>query len=139
MAIWERYQTTNTITTLGNAAANTLITNDITDDNYLSGDLVIVDGIISISGDTDDLLGTRLLVLDQDDTNLTNEDNPEPHHPSVYYTWFSGRGLISFRLRSKKAVPPEHKLILQSWKAGGSNSHILHVGLLLYMQFKHNN
>ncbi len=137
MAIWERYQKSRTITNVGDAFGDLLLTNDITDNNFLSSDLVIVDGIITISGSTDNLCGTRLLVLDQDDTNTADENNPEPHHPSVYYTWFSAKGMVSFRLRSKKTLPPEHKLWLQSWKAGGALAHDIHVGLLLYIQLKH--
>ena len=136
MAIWERYQNTYSVTAVGAHVNTDILSNEAAAENFQSADLVIVDGIVTITSSTTDLVGVRLLIQDEEETGQT-EDDPEPHHPAVYYTWFAGQGVQSFRLRSKKTLPPEHKVVLQCWKAGGTLPTQVHVGLLLYIQLKH--
>ncbi len=138
MAIWERYQAGHLLSTAGTHQNSELLQNQQADENFESGDIVFVDGIITVLTDTDDLCGVRLLILDEEVTSGGfDENDPEPHQPQVWYTWFVGRGPLVFRLRSKKTLPPEHKLWLQSWKALGSASTNIRSGILLYEQFKH--
>ncbi len=136
MAIWERYQRSSVLGAVGSHVDSELLENEAAAENFQSADLVIVDGIVTIVADQPTLCGVRLLILDAEDTSQT-EDDPEPHHPAVYYTWFAGLGVQAFRLRSKKTLPPEHKLWLQTWKAGGTTTTNVHVGLMLYIQLKH--
>ncbi len=138
MPIWQRFTETAPITTVGNSTEIELLHNQVSDDVHLSGNLVIVDGIITVVSDTDDLFGLRLLIEDESvvAADLT-EDSPEAHSPHVYYSWFCCRGPLIFRLRSKKTIPPEHKLWFQAWKAQGGNASNLHFGAHLYIHYMH--
>lgn len=140
MAIWERYQPAfNTVTNVGDHESIPVLHNEIGgSDNFQVADLVVVDGIITVMCDTNDLCGVRMLILDENiATADINEDDPEPHHPSVYYSWFCAAGPLVFRLRSKKTLPPEHKLWFQIWKANGVLLTSVKVGVHLYIQLKH--
>ncbi len=138
MPIWERYDTTNTLGAVGDHGNTELLHNQQADENFESIDLVFVDGIVTIITNTDDLIGVRLLILDEQIlTANINEDDPEPHNPAVWYTWFAARGPMVFRLRSKKTLPPEHKLWLNVWKARGTTASTVNAGFLLYEAAKH--
>ncbi len=137
MAVWERYQKSNTLSTAATHVTDELFHNQAASgQNFQSVDVVCVDGIVSVVTDTDDLVGIRLLVVDENLT-VVDEDDPEPHLRSVYYSWFTARGPAFFRLLSKKTVPPEHKMYLQTWKALGSSSTVINVGLHLLWVVKH--
>lgn len=138
MPIWERYAKANTLGAQGVHANDELFLNKEDTDYFQNADVVVVDGIITVVTDTDDLVGVRLLVVNENflDAELT-EDDPTPGSPLVYYTWFAARGPLVFRLRSKKTIPVDHKLWLQTWKALGSTATIIRVGLLLLYQVKH--
>ncbi len=138
MAIWERYQAGHTVAAAGVHVNSELLHNFQGAENFESGDIVFVDGILTVITDTDDLCGVRLLIAHENITSgALTEDSPAPHEPGVWYSWFCARGPLVFRMRSKKTLPPEHKLWLQTWKALGSTSTICNSGILLYEQFKH--
>ncbi len=138
MAIWERYDQVSNLLNVGDHVNTQLFHNQATSDNFQSADIVVVDGIVTVLTNTDDLVGVRLLVVDEGlvDADLT-EDDPAPHHHSVYYSWFCGRGPLVFRLRAKRTIPPEHKLWLQAWKAQGGSQSAVRTGEHFYMQLKH--
>ncbi len=138
MPVWERYDGGVVLTAVGDHNNRELFHNLQADENFEASDVVIVDGIFTAIADTDDLLGVRLLVVPEEiATGTLNEDTPQPHNDMVYYQWFVGRGPMVFRLRSKRAVPPEHKLWLQTWKAQGANATNLRWGIRMLFVVKH--
>ncbi len=137
MAVWERYQKGNTLSTVNTHVTDEIFHNQAAvGQNFQSSDVVCVDGIVSVITDTDDLCGVRLLVTDENLT-IVDEDDPEPHSHLVYYSWFVARGPSYFRLLSKKTVPPESKMYVQTWKALGGTSTTINVGLHLLWVLKH--
>ncbi len=138
MPIWERYDRGNTLVAAGFHVNDSVLLNEEDTDNFQNADIVIVDGIVTVVTDTDDLVGVRLMVIHNSLASADiNEDAPKPHEPQVYYSWYCARGPLVFRLRSKKTIPPGHRLWLQTWKAQGGNSTVCRVGLHLFMQLKH--
>ncbi len=138
MPIWERYDKTTTITSVGAHSNFELLSNEEDTDNFQNADLVLVDGILTIITNTDDLCACRLIVAHEAlVTGDLTEDVPAPDSRMVWYTFYVGRGPLVFRMKSKKTVPPQNKLWLQMWKAQGGNSTIMHAGILLLMQLKH--
>ncbi len=138
MPVWERYSQTQTLTSVGEHGNTLVFANEANVDNFQSADIVVVDGIITIHTNTDDLIGARLLVVPEALVSADlNEDDPEPHHTQVYYSWFVARGPLVFRLRSKKTIPPEHNLWMQLWKAQGANATIVNTGQHILLQLKH--
>ncbi len=138
MAIWERYQGEQSVTTVGVHANTEVFHNQEDTDNFQNADIVGVDGVLTVLTADDDLIGIRLLVCHELLTSGDlHEDDPTPDAPQVWYTFFAGRGPMVFRLRSKKTVPPQHKLWVQSWKAAGSLTTSVKFGILIYWQLKH--
>ncbi len=138
MPIWERYDGTTSIAAIGEHSNRELFHNVQADENFEASDVVVVDGIVTFITDTDDLVGARLLVVPEEILTATlNEDVPQPHNDMVYYQWWISRGPMVFRLRSKRTVPPEHKLWMQLWKARGANATNAHFGIRLLFQVKH--
>lgn len=140
MAHWLRFDHTATLLTVGDHNNLELLHNDLPSfEEWQSGDLVIVDGIVTVAVDTlGSLIGVRLLVASEHlGTADLDEDNPQPFDPMVYYSWYVAGGPVVFRLRSKKTVHPEEKLWLQTWKAQGVTSPIVLVGLHLLVVYKH--
>lgn len=138
MPVWERYHGNTQLTAEGGSVTTQLIANAQADENFESSDLVCVDGIVTFITDTDDLCGSRLLVVTDQITisNLT-EDEPQPHSQEVYYSWFLARGPMVFRLRSKRTVPPEHQMGMQIWKASGTTQTEIRWGVHLLWVVKH--
>lgn len=138
MPVWERYHGGDVISTAGGSITTEIFANAQADENFEAADLVIVDGIITFLTDTDDLCGARLLVVPEEVLiGALTEDAPQPHSDLVYYSWFLGRGPMVFRLRSKRTVPPEHKLYMQTWKAVGSATTTIQYGMHLLFVLKH--
>ncbi len=141
MAVWERYDGSGVLGSLGDHINRELFHNQQADENFEASDVVIVDGILTLITDTDDLCGVRLLVVPEEIASASlTEDVPQPHNQMVYYSWFAARGPMVFRLRSKRTIPPEHKLWIQTWKAntgGGSTSTTLRYGIHLLLVAKH--
>ncbi len=138
MALWERYQGEQSVAAVGVHANTELFHNQEDTDNFQNADIVAVDGILTVLTPDDDLIGIRLLVAHELLTSgdLT-EDAPAPDSPQVWYNFFAGRGPLIFRLRSKKTVPPQHKLWVQSWKAAGSATTPVRFGIQIFWQLKH--
>ncbi len=138
MPIWERYSGGVQFITQGSHYNEQVFHNQEDTDNFQSADVIIVDGILTVNTDSDDLMGIRLLVVPEllVDGDLT-EDAPAPHDRMVYYSWYAARGPLVFRLRSKKTIPPENKLWVQTWKAGGSATTQIRWGLHAFMHLKH--
>lgn len=138
MPVWERYDRANTLTSIGDHANDEVLHNFQADENFESSDLVIVDGIMTIVTDTSNLVGVRLLIVPEEILTATlNEDTPQPHNDMVYYSWYAAQGPIVFRLRSKRTIPPEHKLWVQSWKARGTDATEVRWGIHLLLVVKH--
>ncbi len=141
MAVWERYDDETTLAAVGSHTNREVFHNFQGDENFESSDVVIVDGIMTFITDTDDLCGARLLVVPEEIlTAALTEDIPQPHNDMVYYSWFVARGPMVFRLRSKRTIPPEHKLWMQVWKAttgGGTTSTTVRWGAHLLFVVKH--
>lgn len=142
--IWDRFQGDfgTTFAGVDTSDADELISNQgaapVGSGLAIPTDIVVVDGVLTVITDTDDLIGIRLCVLNE---NWVLGDfsagNPEPHDPSVYYSWFAGRGPLVFRLRTKRTVHPEHKLWIHAWKAAGTSVTTIRYGLLLGLVVKH--
>ncbi len=138
MPVWERYDTATVLSAIGDHANVELFHNFQADENFEASDVVIVDGIATIITNTDDLCAVRLLVVPEEIlTASLTEDVPQPHNQMVYYSWFCARGPMVFRLRSKRTVPPEHKLWVQLWKSRGTTSTTVNFGVHLLFVVKH--
>ncbi len=138
MPVWERYDGLVGVAAVGDHVNTEIFHNVQADENFEASDVVIVDGILTLITDSDDLCGVRLLVVPEElSTGDLNEDVPQPHNRMVYYSWYAARGPMVFRLRSKKTVPPEHKLWIQGWKASGTTSTTLRYGLHVLFVVKH--
>ncbi len=138
MPVWDRQGNAVAVTAPGDHINVSLFLNDQSDEVFEQGDVVIVDGIVMINTDNDDMVGVRLIVAHQllVTADLT-ENDPPPHDSMIYYSWFSARGPVVYRLRSKKTIPPEHRLWLQIWKQTGSIATTVRVGTHLLFVFKH--
>ncbi len=139
MPVWERYDGEYAgVGAEGSHNNRELFHNVQADENFEASDVVIVDGILTLITDTDDLFGVRLLVVPEEILTATlTEDTPQPHNDMVYYSWYAARGPMVFRLRSKRTVPPEHKLWLQAWKAKGTTTSVIRWGIHLLFVVKH--
>lgn len=138
MPVWERYDGANTVSAAGDHANNEVFHNFQADENFEASDVVIVDGIVTFITNTDDLCAARLLIVPEEILTATlTEDVPQPHNDMVYYSWYVARGPMVFRLRSKRTIPPEHKLWIQLWKANGSTSTSIRWGMHLLFVVKH--
>ncbi len=139
MPVWERYDGEHTgLATPGVHLNTEIFANAQADENFEASDVVAVDGILTVITDTDDLCGLRLIVAPEEMvTGDITEDIPQPHNRMVWYSWFVARGPMVFRLRSKKTVPPEHKLWVTTWKARGATSTALRWGLHVLWVVKH--
>ncbi len=138
MPNWERYQGDDTLLALGAHATREVFFNTQADEQFEASDVVIVDGIVTFMTDTDDLCGARLLIAPTEIAIGTFTENlPPPNNQMVYYSWFFGRGPVVFRLRSKRTIPPEHKLYVQQWKASGTTSTVSRYGMHLLLVVKH--
>lgn len=138
MPVWERYDGTQSHQSVGAHANEEIFANAQADENFEASDVVAVDGILTVITDSDDLCGIRLIVAPEElVTGDLTEDIPQPHNRMVWYSWFAARGPMVFRLRSKKTVPPEHKLWVTTWKARGGNSTNIHWGLHVLWVVKH--
>ncbi len=138
MPIWERYSVDNTLVAAGSIVNDQLFHNEEDTDNFQSADVIIVDGIVTVITTTDNLVGVRLVIAHEImvSGDLT-QFQPAPHDRMVYYSWFCARGPLVFRLRSKKTIPPENKLWLQTWKEKGALSTEVKVGVHMFLHLKH--
>ncbi len=138
MPVWERYNGGSTVVAVGDHVNTEVFHNFQADENFEASDVVGVDGILTVITDTDDMCGIRLLVEPEGVlTAALNEDQPQPHSREVWYSFFAARGPMVFRLRSKKTVPPEHKLWIQVWKAQSATSTAIRWGLHVLWVVKH--
>ncbi len=138
MPVWERYDGSHSVTAVGNHVNQEVFANAQADENFEASDVVGVDGILTVITDTDDLCGLRLIVAPEEMVTADiTEDVPQPHNRMIWYSWFVGRGPMVFRLRSKKTVPPEHKLWITGWKAQGSSATAIRWGLHVLWVVKH--
>ncbi len=138
MPVWERYDGTVSLGAVGTHANAEIFANAQADENFEASDVVGVDGILTLITDTDDLCGLRLIVAPEEMvTGDITEDIPQPHSRMIWYSWFAARGPMVFRLRSKKTVPPEHKLWVNMWKARGTATTNLNWGLHVLWVVKH--
>lgn len=136
MAIWERYDGTFSLTAVGDDSSTIVLQNQEDTDNFQNADLVVVDAILTLITDTDDLVGFRTLIRDIGGPSVS-EDDPIPSHPDVWYEWFTARGPVIHRIRSKRTIPPFRQLQVQAWKARGANATNVHWGLRVLVQLKH--
>ncbi len=138
MAVWERYHGAFVFSAEGGSGNTELFHNEQADENFEASDVVIVDGILTVITDTDDLCGLRLVIAPEEIlTASLTEDTPQPHSDLVYYSWHVARGPMVFRLRSKRTIPPEHKLWITGWKASGTASTNVRYGIQLLFVVKH--
>ncbi len=138
MPIWERYDETVALSTVGAHQNTKLFTNLEDTDHFQNADVTIVDGIVTIITDTDDLCMVRLIIADELVTDAEiNEDTPATSDRMHYYTWYCGRGPLIFRLRSKRTIATSESIWLNVSKALGANVTNIHVGLMLLFQLKH--
>ncbi len=136
MASWERFSASAAITSLGNHANTEVFSNAAAPQQFYESKITVVDGIVTCLADSDDLWGARLIVAHElIVTGDISDTVPDEHDPGIFYSWFVGRGPLVFRLRSKKTVPPEHKLWLTLWKEQGSaTSANIHLGMRYLVQ-----
>ncbi len=140
MPVWERYDGAHVVAAAGSHVNSEIFANAQADENFEAADVVAVDGIFTVLTDTDEMCGVRLIVAPEEMvTGDLTADVPQPHSRLVWYEFWCGRGPMVFRLRSKKTVPPEHKLWVTSWKAtsGGSVSTNVRWGLRILWVVKH--
>ncbi len=138
MALWERYSTGATVTGVGDHTDVEILHNEEDTDNFQNGDIVFVDGICTIITNTDDLVLVRLLIL-HELINATQilPGNPGADDRSNWYQFFAARGPLVFRLKSKKTLPPQHKLWIQVTKEQGTAATDVLTGIMLFEQLVH--
>lgn len=139
MPVWERYSAGATLTMEAESQNTEIFHNEPDPSTYFqAADVVGVDGIVTVSTDTPNLVGVRLLVLPEVlSTGSITKDAPAPDDSAVWYSWFCANGPLVFRLRSKKTVPNNYKVWLQIWKEGGNTATVIRVGLQLLWVMKH--
>ncbi len=131
MPVWERNSISNAISTQGNSAENEVLHNEVTGGEleYLAPDLTVVDGLITVHTDSDDLVRVQLVIAHE---LVTSADlasgTPSENDPMLWYSWYTSRGPAFFRTRTKRRVPREHKLWIQTVKEQGATSTAIHVG-----------
>jgi len=140
MPVWERYDGEQSHATEGAHVNQEVFHNEQAagGENFEAADVVAVDGILTVITDTDDLMGLRLLIAPEEMVSGDmDENNPQPHSRIVWYSWYAARGPMVFRLRSKRTVPPEYKMWLQTWKARGTTATQIRWGLHILWVVKH--
>ncbi len=135
MPVWEQYDQTYSFTVPATQSTQ-LFHNQEDTDNFQSADVVGVDGIVTVITNSDDLCRVRL-VITPESMGSTNVELTPFHSPAQWYSWYVARGPLVFRLRSKKTVPPEHKLHMIVSKQQGSTSTVVNVGLMVLWVLKH--
>ncbi len=108
-----------------------------TDNLFEDSDLVIVDGFLVLHTDSDDLCGFRFVRQREDlGTADLTEDLPPESDPGIWYSMFTARGPVTYRLRSKFTIFPQWKLWSTMWKEDGAVTTVLHAGWRLLVQKK---
>lgn len=138
MPVWERYDQDVSLLNPGDHVNRQLFHNFQADENFEASDVVAVDGIFTVITDTADLCGVRLIVAPEEMVSADiTEDVPQPHSPLVWYQWYCAMGPMVFRLRSKRTIPPEHKLWANVWKARGASATVVRYGIRVLWVVKH--
>ncbi len=138
MAIWERYDQSTILASVGTHTNTEVLHNEEDTDNFQNADLVLVDGIVTIVTNDDNLVGVRFIIAHEALVDADLDENvPSPDSRMVWYSFFAARGPLIFRLKSKKTLFPQHKLWLQVWKAQGTNTTTIRTGEMVLMQLKH--
>ncbi len=135
MAFKQTYSGSFSLTAQGTHVNQEIISNQSSAEPWDDHDLTIVDGQLTVIGDTDDLVGIRFILAHEDvvDGDLDDTD-PSAEDPQVWYSFWSARGPLVFRLISKKTIHPEQKMWIQVWKGQGSTATITSWGLNLMIQ-----
>ncbi len=130
MALWIRGSVSSTLGSVGshsNTEESQL--HNQTDNVFEDSDLVIVDGFLTLITDTDALCGFRFVRRPEEDVDGDiNENDPQEGDPRIWYSMFHARGPVTYRLRSKFTIFPQHKLWSTSWKEAGAASTVLSAG-----------
>ncbi len=133
MAFKQRYSGQDTHSSNDVHIETDLVSNQAGAEPWDDHDLTVVDGQLTVITDSDDLVGVRFLVIHESYT-VTTEDDPAPQDPQVWYSFWCARGPMVFRLISKRTIPPEHDLRIQTWKDLGGTSTNVRWGLNLMLQ-----
>ncbi len=131
-ALWEDYTTTFGLTAVSAAGSSELFHNEVDDHIFASAPITVVDGIATFIGDTDDLCRIKLVVAHESFVAADIEALGS-HEDQNWYRWFVARGPLVYRIRSKRTIPPEHKLWATAIKSQGANPTDVHMGLSLLL------
>ncbi len=131
-ALWEEYSWTHSLSTVASVTATELFHNEVDDHIFASAPITIVDGVVTMFTNGDDLFLTSLVVCNEQLVSAEVSAIPR-HSPEVYYSMYNIGGPLVFRLRSKKTIPPEHKLWVRSIKAQGADAEDSRGGVQLLM------
>ncbi len=140
MPVWEQYEQSFAITTLGSHSDRELFHNIEDTDNFQNAPVTVVDGIVTVDCPNDSFWSVRLLVtpqeMDAGDLSPTAQGRTSP---LIYYHWYCSRGPLIFRLRSKRTIPIRHKLWMQGVKVFGDNAtqEFMNVGLQIFLVLNH--
>ncbi len=138
MAEWIRGAVHDALTSAG-SHVNTEETqlHNQTDNIFETSDLVIVDGFLTLFTDTDDLCGFRFVRQREDLLTADISETVPPENSSdIWYSMYTVRGPLVYRLPSKFTIYPEYKLWVTTWKEDGTTATVLHGGYRLLVQKK---
>ncbi len=131
-AQWESYTDTFGLTTVGTGDAEEIFHNEVDDHIFASAPITIVDGIVTLTGSINELAIVDMLICHESMTEA-NVEAVQRHEPLIWYRWHVALGPLVFRLRSKRTIPPEHKLWMRCYKEQGANAMDVHAGINLLM------
>ncbi len=131
-ALWEEYDQTVSLGAVGSESSAEIFHNEVDDHIFASAPITIVDGIVTIITDTDDLCRVKLCIV-HELISAADIQAFQAHDSSWWYRWACARGPLVFRLRSKRTIPPEHKLQVYYQKLRGATSTNVHVAEQLLM------
>ncbi len=130
--LWETYPFLASLSTAGTKSSTELFHNEVDDHIFASAPITIVDGIATLYSDGTNLFRTKLVIAHESFASGDVEALGR-HEPQNWYSWYIVGGPLVFRLRSKRTIPPEHKLWVTTEKVGGGVAENVRGGCELFM------
>ncbi len=131
-ALWESYVKSRTLSALNSKNSDELFHNEVDDHIFASAPITVVDGIATLHTRGDDMMRVKLVVAHESFAG-SDIEALGAHEVQNWYNWFVSQGPLVFRLRSKRTIPPEHKLWATYEKVEGTASQIVTIGVNLLM------
>ncbi len=131
-ALWEHFYFTHQIGAVGNTAGNEIFHNEVDDHIFASAPITMVDGICTLYH-TGVGFSRVWLTIAHELLTAAEVQAMQLHDSSHWYKWYIAQGPLVFRLRSKRTIPPEHKLWVSVQKLYSASVEDIQVGIDLLM------